>query len=298
MTARTLDAPLAVIGGGNMGSAIVTGVVRAGVLGTSGIAIAEPDAEKRKTFAGQGVLCVADAGEALAWLEQAEPRRGAGLVLLAVKPQVLSAVVGALASAGARTPRLVLSILAGVPTSRLENEASGCRVVRAMPNLPAKLGRGCTAMCAGRSATPGDVEASRAILGAVGEVLDVPETLMDAFTAVAGSGPAYLFYLAEAMERGAIDAGFEMADARRIVRATLVGAGAMLEHDTGDPAALRAAVTSPGGTTQAAATLLDRERVSEHVRAAILAARDRGRELAGESVPAGMARHSDSERAS
>jgi len=281
MTARTLDAPLAVIGGGNMGSAIVTGVVRAGVLGTSGIGVAEPDLEKRKSLAGQGVLCVADAGEALAWLEQAEPRRGAGVVLLAVKPQMLSAIIGTLAASGARTPRLVLSILAGVPTARLERDLPGCRVVRAMPNLPAKLGRGCTAMCSGTSATPDDVDASRAILTAVGEVLDIPEALMDGFTAVAGSGPAYLFYLAEAMERGAIDAGFEASDARRIVRATLVGAVAVLEHDAGDPAALRAAVTSPGGTTQAAIALLDRERVSEHARAAVLAARDRGRELAG-----------------
>src|SRR5690606_30719943 len=130
---------------------------------------------------------------------------------------------------------------------------------------------------------PADAAFARTLFGAVGETVDLDEALMDAFTAVAGSGPAYLFYLAEAMARAAEGVGFDAATADRLVRATIVGAAGLLDADRGRPASeLRALVTSRGGTTAAATQRLDDAGVAEAFERAIVAARDRGRELAGQ----------------
>ncbi|MCH7873254.1 MAG: hypothetical protein IID33_16280 [Planctomycetes bacterium] len=167
------------------------------------------------------------------------------------------------------------------------------RVIRVMPNTPARIGQGMTAIAMGCGAQAGDDALAQAIFAAVGEVVSIDETLMDAFTAVAGSGPAYVFYLAEAMSAAAVRLGFNQKQADLIVRQTIAGAGNLMvasvdeqTDPTGQtgvplsPAALRAAVTSKNGTTYAATTRLDELGVMEAIITAVRAARDRGRELA------------------
>jgi pyrroline-5-carboxylate reductase len=152
-----------------------------------------------------------------------------------------------------------------------------------MPNLPAAIGEGATAVALGEGARPGDEALAMRIFGAIGPVVErIDERLMDAFTAVAGSGPAYLFYLAEAMSRSAVALGFEPAAADRMVRQTLAGAALLLRGSAESPAALRGRVTSKGGTTEAAVNVLDGAGAMGAIERAVAAAEKRGRELGGQ----------------
>jgi pyrroline-5-carboxylate reductase len=274
---------LVVIGGGNMGKAIVVGCVNAGILSPQRVCVADPAAEKRARFGALGVHVVATAWDALAWLGSVASRPDEGQVLLAIKPQSLSACADELKQLrGALTNRVVISILAGATTTRIREGLGGdIRVIRAMPNLPAAVSKGVTALCLGSTATQTDAAFARQIFAGIGPtVVDLDEQMMDAFTAVAGSGPAYLFYLAESMVQGAMRVGFTREDALRIVRSTLAGSAAMLEQSSDEPAALREAVTSKGGTTEAALAVLNSKTVLQDFADAIEAARNRGRELA------------------
>ncbi|HLP85260.1 MAG TPA: pyrroline-5-carboxylate reductase [Phycisphaerales bacterium] len=274
---------LVVVGGGNMGKAIVVGCVNAGILSPHRVCVADPAAEKRARFGALGVHVVATAWDAMAWLGSNASRADDGQVLLAIKPQSLLACADELKQLrGALMGRVVISILAGATTARVRECLGGdVRVVRAMPNLPAAIGKGVTALCLGSSARAEDATFARQIFAGIGPaVIDLDESMMDAFTAVAGSGPAYVFYLAESMVQGALRVGFSREDALKIVRATLVGSAAMLEQTTDEPAALREAVTSKGGTTEAALRVLGTKTVLQDFADAIEAARDRGRELA------------------
>lgn len=205
------------------------------------------------------------------------------VVVLAVKPQMFAAVAAELAPImSGRSERCVISIMAGVRSATIrERLGDRARVVRAMPNTPARVGQGVTAIAAGPGATEGDMAIAGRLFAALGPVVvRIDEGLMDAFTAVAGSGPAYLFYLAEAMERAAVEVGLDAAMARRVVAQTLRGAAALIDGDgQGDPGLLRAAVTSKRGTTAAAVASLERDGVMECWVRAIVAARDRGAEL-------------------
>lgn len=262
-----------------MARAILEGARAAGVLGDDWI-VADPDADRRADFEHS----VSTADEALSWVEGAEASPGAGQVLLAVKPQKLGEVggeIGARLASGA--PRVVVTILAGTPSGKIRAAlGGGVRVVRAMPNLPAMLGRGMTAVCLGEGADEGDDARARELFEGVGRVVEIPESLMDAFTALAGSGPAYVFYLAEAMILAAVELGFSREEATLIVRETIAGSGEMLAGSPEHPHALRARVTSKGGTTAAACESLDRSGVMDAIGRAVFAARHRGAELAGE----------------
>lgn len=266
---------LLVVGGGNMGGAIVRGGVSAGVLDAARVCVLEPDAGKRAVLRDElGVAVVESFGEgsecARAWLEAA-PRAA---VLMAIKPQVLPML--ATQTRGALARRLVVSILAGVRLATLERTLGTARVVRAMPNLAASIGEGATALAAGAGASPTDVGEARALCGAVGPVVvELDEAHFDVFTALAGSGPAYVFALAEAMIAAARGAGLSEGQADAIVRQTVLGAARLLASDARSPAMLREAVTSKGGTTEAAL--------------AVLAARAWGDAL-GEAIRAGAAR--------
>lgn len=284
----TIETPLLVVGGGNMGRAIVEGAVGGGHGGGAGevgvlrgdrVVVVDPNAGQHGVFRALGAACVETVEAGVRGLVELESRWGTGAVLLAVKPQMLAAVAPALAAANRVGERTVMSILAGVPTARLSAEVGG-RVVRLMPNTPAKVGKGITARCAGPGASGHDLELAGALFGAVGSVVDLPEDLLDAFTAVAGSGPAYVFLLAEGMVAGAEAVGFSREQALAIVRATVAGAAGLMEAEAGvAPEALRARVTSKGGTTAAALGVLEKRGVAGAVRVAIVAARDRGREL-------------------
>lgn len=270
---------LAVIGGGNMAKAILGGAARAGVLGEH-VIVADPSPDRRMLFEN----AVGCASEAIEHLARVESTPGSGQVLLAVKPQMLPEVArdarSVLDSGAWGDCRVVISILAGATCQRVSEAFGGrARVVRVMPNTPALVGRGMAAMCLGRGTTTQDSALARRLFEAVGRIIDVREDQMDAFTAVGGSGPAYVFRLAEAMVRGAIEAGLDPLDALLAVRETIAGAGLLLGDSPETPGDLRARVTSKGGTTAAALDVMNAAGLEDTVVRAILAARDRGAEL-------------------
>jgi pyrroline-5-carboxylate reductase len=275
--------PLAIIGGGNMAQAIVRGGIEAGVLDPSRIVIAEPEAAKRDHFRRAGIHNADTAPDALRWLIEQETPEAPGQVLLAIKPQSLMAVgrelTGPLRSSPHR--RIIISILAGAPTQRIRALLgyADIGVVRLMPNLAVQIRQGITAVAMGAGTAEGDDDVASELFAALGHTVRIDESLMDAFTAVAGSGPAYLFYLAEAMTRAATDLGFDRDAAHWIVRWTLTGAASLLDATDQPAGTLRAAVTSPGGTTAAATEVLENAMVMDHFLRAIRAARDRGHEL-------------------
>jgi pyrroline-5-carboxylate reductase len=263
---------LAVIGGGNMGGAVIRAANKAGCM----VTVAESDDAARARLSrelGDSVAVVATGTQAVALAGE-----GAGIVL-AVKPQAFASLASDLVDAGVVGARLVISIMAGVSASAIAAQLGGSvRVVRTMPNLPLALGLGMTAMAAGPRADEIDLAMVQRIFEAGGSVVRIEEALMDSFTALAGSGPAYVFYLAEAMERSAGAMGFTAEDARTVVRQTIAGASAMMAQGAG-PAELRAKVTSKGGTTAAAVAHLDQHDVVVQIERAIDAARRRGAEL-------------------
>jgi len=263
---------LAVVGGGTMAQAILQGAFDAGVLTPRQILLAEPDDSKRRLFADLGVDARPGASDFPERLPDEAP------VLLAVKPQMLSDAARDLG--GRAGGRVVISILAGSPSGKVRAALGGdCRVIRVMPNTPARIRRGISAIAIGDGAQTGDDALALQLLEAVGEVVRIDEALMDAFTAIAGSGPAYVFYLAEAMARAGTSLGFDEAQADRLARKTIAGAGALLAQSDQSPAELRAAVTSKGGTTAAALQALNDASVQDAFVRAVTAARDRGAEL-------------------
>lgn len=270
---------VAFIGGGNMARAIIEGARRAGVLGERWV-VGEPDAGRRGAFEHG----VASAGEALDRLEAIEGRPGQGQVVLAVKPQMLGGVAEEIAARMASGPsRVVVSILAGMPSARIRGAlGERARVVRVMPNLALQIGRGMSAVALGDGAEAGDDLRARELLEGAGKVVEIRESLMDAFTGLAGSGPAYVFYLAEGMMEAAVELGFSREEALLIVRETIAGAGELMARSPEHPHELRANVTSKGGTTAAATGVFDEAGLMDIVGRAIKAARHRGAEL-GES---------------
>lgn len=278
MSLPTASAKLVVIGGGNMASAIIRGAINASVLTPSEIVVCEPDESKRRDFESLGARATASHEIALNSLAPD------GQILLAVKPQMLAAageqMRGHLPKHQAGV--VVITVLAGARTPKIrESLGNGVRMVRIMPNLAASIGRSATAICLGAGAQPGDDDFAAQLCTGIGQlVVRIDESLMDAFTAVAASGPAYVFYLAEAMMKAAVELGFDAAAADRAVRETIIGAAMLLAQSPDSPGALRAAVTSKGGTTEAASRVLDERGVMNAVVAALTAARDRGATLA------------------
>lgn len=259
-----------------MARAIIDGASGAGVLGDRWT-VAEPDEPKRAMFEHG----VSSASEALAWLADAEARSGEGQVVLAVKPQMLGAVADEIRGMLDEGPsRVVVSILAGMPSKRVrESLGTKARVVRVMPNLPAQVGRGMSALSLGNGAEDGDEARARELLEGAGRVVEIRESLMDAYTGLAGSGPAYVLYLAEAMINAGVDLGFSREEATLIVRETIAGSGEMLVRSPQHPHELRMSVTSRGGTTAAATRVLDEAGVMDSIGRAVAAARHRGAEL-------------------
>ncbi len=262
---------LGVIGGGNMSKAIIASATASGFLRTEQIVVAEPLAERRAELGETlGVACVAEN------LVAGRCRR----VMLAVKPQVMSGVLSAGLAEVISGETLVISIAAGVSSAFLYEKLCGRgRVVRVMPNTPIMVGAGASAICPGPRATSADLSWTRELFAAGGLVVEVEEKLIDAVVAVSGSGPAYFFYLFEAMITAGVAEGLDRATATQLAVATCSGA-AKLQAQTGqDPAELRRQVTSPGGTTQRAIETLDTAGVQESLVKAFRACAQRSREI-------------------
>jgi len=266
------------VGAGAMGRAIVEGTLAAGVMRAEQWLAAEPDAERRHAMRTLGVRCETEVRTLFGELREDDQ------VLLAVKPQSLGEVavqLGQREGGRAERSRIVISILAGTPTTRIRAAlGEWARVIRAMPNLGASVGRSTTALAIGAGARAGDEGLAACIFGAVGRLVErVDESMMDAFTAIAGSGPAYVFLLAEAMEAAAREQGFDREAAARIVREVIGGSAALMDAAKKDPAELRASVTSKGGTTEAAVRVLENAKAKDLLIRAMHAARERGVEL-------------------
>lgn len=258
---------LAIVGGGNMGAALVGGLLNSADAGWSAddLAIVEVLASRaeqlRALFPGVAVTDVVPDCEA---------------AVIAVKPPDVAAACAAAAAVGATR---VLSIAAGVALAKLQ-AAAGAKVavVRAMPNTPALVGQGAAAISAGATAGDSDMAWAESILGAVGTVVRVPESQLDAVTGLAGSGPAYLFLVAESLIKAGVAAGLGQNDCEALVTQLFVGSAALLK-DRGEPAELRKMVTSPGGTTAAGLRVLDESGVREAFVEAVIAAKARSIEL-------------------
>jgi pyrroline-5-carboxylate reductase len=264
------DYELGIIGAGNMAEAILRGVLGANVLPHGAIVASDTSAARRKhVFNTLGVECVADS---------AVPA-GCPRVLLAVKPQVMAEVLDGIAGAVA-AEALVISIAAGVTTRFIDERLGGRgRIVRVMPNTPMLVGAGMSALAPGPRAAEDDIAWARRLFSASGQTAVVAEELMDAVTAVSGSGPAYFFYLIEAMIEAGVAEGLDRDVAAALAAQTCAGSARLLS-ETGERAeVLRAKVTSPGGTTQQAVSSMEADGVKEALVRAVRAAAERSREL-------------------
>jgi pyrroline-5-carboxylate reductase len=257
---------LLLVGGGKMGEALLGGLLAQGAVAPGEVVVVEPDPTRRAAladaFAGVGVV--------------AEPQ-AADAAVVAVKPPLVATVCRSLGVLGVGR---VLSIAAGITTAAMEAELpEGTAVIRAMPNTPALVGRGVAAIAGGRSATDEDLVWAEEVLGAVGVVVRVAERDLNAVTGLSGSGPAYVFLVAEALIDAGVLVGLSRPVAEQLAIETLRGAAELLA--SGTPAAeLRANVTSPGGTTAAGLRALEAAGVRAALANAVVAASARAAELA------------------
>lgn len=269
----SIERPLVLVGAGKMGSALLSGWLQGG-LSPSLVHVREPQPSAEiEALAAKGLKLNAPVSEIAA----ARP----ALVLIAVKPQAMGAVLPELAAL-VRPETVFLSIAAGTGLERLEELlGAGVAAIRAMPNTPASVGRGITVAHANRHVTAEQRALADGLLAAVGEVGWVEsEGLIDAVTAISGSGPAYVFYLVECLAAAGEALGLDAALAMKLARETVSGSGEMLHRLPETASELRANVTSPGGTTAAALDVLMGEGgLSPLMRRAAMAARDRAREL-------------------
>ena len=263
---------IAFVGGGNMATSLIGGLVERGT--GAEIAVSDPLPERRDALTSRfSVAASSDNLEAI---------RGAQTVVLAVKPQVMRDVATQIAAAAKRSRPLLVSIAAGVPISSLTRWLGyDAAVVRAMPNTPALLGCGATALYASAEVSEAQRAQADEVLSAAGITIWLDdEAQIDAVTAVSGSGPAYFFLLMEHMIEAGVDLGLTAEVARRLTLQTALGAARMALEGEDEPGALREKVTSPGGTTERALRIFAEGGIGKLVRAALTGARDRSRELA------------------
>ena len=264
------------IGGGNMASALISGLANPPRSDLC-IRVVEPSEPARKRL--EETFSVETFTDAVSAIE------GADVVLLAIKPQIMSTVLDQLAG-HVQPDQLVLSIAAGITMTSIEAQLGrGQAVVRCMPNTPALIGHGITGMVSGRKCSTGQRSRAEQIMSAASEVVWLDdEDLMDAVTAVSGTGPAYFFLMTEALAAAAKELGLPAATADRLAAITCFGAGAMVASSPDEAEELRRRVTSPGGTTEAAMAVLEDGDFRSLMLRAVRAARDRSKELSGPTV--------------
>ncbi|MFF3222096.1 pyrroline-5-carboxylate reductase [Nocardia suismassiliense] len=269
---------IAVIGGGRIGEALIAGLLESGRLAKD-LVVVETFPERGAQIAERFGVRVTDS--------VADAAVGADLLVVAVKPADVDAVMTALGKAalsddpsvGNDRDQILVSLAAGVPTARLEAKLpAGFPVVRVMPNTPMLVGQGMSVIAPGRHTRPPQLELVTEVLGAVGKVVTVAESQMDAVTAVSGSGPAYFFLVVEAMVDAGVGLGLTREVATQLVVQTMVGAAALLDESEQSAVELRAAVTSPAGTTAAAIRELERGGVRSAFLEALHAAKQRSAE--------------------
>ncbi|MDT0269580.1 pyrroline-5-carboxylate reductase [Streptomyces sp. DSM 44915] len=264
-----MSGKIAVVGAGKIGEALLAGLLRAGRTPADVLVTTRRPERAQELRSRHGVVAVGNA----------EAAKAADTLILAVKPQDLPALLDEI-SPHTSADRLVISAAAGITTASVESRLTpGTPVVRVMPNTPALVEQGMSVISGGAHATEEHLDRAEAIFGGVGRTLRLPESQQDAATALSGSGPAYFYFLVEAMIDAGILLGLPRDKAHELIVQAAVGAAVML-RDTGEhPVALREAVTSPGGTTINAIRELENHGVRAALIAALEAARDRSREL-------------------
>ena len=268
--ARSLPAmKLGVIGCGKMGTALVEGAIRSGAVDPKNVTGVDPVAAAREAFA-KGTGATVDAS-----VSAVSP---CDVLLLCTKPHDIRDALSAAVSTGGE--KLVISVAAGVTLASLgESAGPSARVIRAMPNTPALVGKGAAAFCLGPTATAADADTARLLLGSVAVASEVPERLMDAVTGLSGSGPAYVYLIIEALSDGGVRNGLPRAEALKLAAQTVLGGAAMVLETGKHPGELKDMVTSPGGTTIAGLAELERAGLRSALIEAVTAATRRATEL-------------------
>jgi pyrroline-5-carboxylate reductase len=262
---------LSVIGGGVMAEAIFSCLLDKNIYNVDRISVSEPQAQRRNFLQEKYGIRVTD--------NNREVAKEADILILAVKPQALHAVATNLKLDEIQPQTVIISILAGVTLKELEKLFPDRPIIRTMPNTPATVGAGMTAIAAGSLATPAQIQQAKTIFSAVGEVVEVPEYLLDGVTGLSGSGPAYVAIMVEALSDGGVAAGLPRAVAYQLAIQTVLGTAQLL-RDTGiHPADLKDRVTSPAGTTIAAVAELEKAGFRSAIIEAVKAAYKRSQEL-------------------
>jgi len=267
------NSKIAFMGGGNMARSLIGGLVATG-MSNKDISVSEPKADLREKLTKDfGVNALE---------ENASAVMGANVIVLAVKPQILQEVVIPLGNLIAEARPLLISVAAGVTCLSIERwVGSQPALIRVMPNTPALIGAGISALYANSNVSNDQRALAEKIVTAVGETVWIEEeSLMDAVTAVSGSGPAYFFYVMQAIHDAAVREGLDAETARLLTLETALGAARLALASIEDPGSLQAQVTSPGGTTEAAIKVLNDSGVRDTLQQAVSAARARGGELA------------------
>ncbi|MEW5910066.1 MAG: pyrroline-5-carboxylate reductase [Thermodesulfobacteriota bacterium] len=277
------------IGGGNMGEAFISALIEGRTVSRTSIWVSDVDQIRLDFLKNKYRINIAHDNQFL--------YSRCNTIILAVKPQQMEIILSQIApnkTGIPRTKKRIISIAAGIPIRKIENRLyDGLNetsrkylpVIRVMPNTPALVRCGISGMSSNRYASRADLRITRKLLESIGIAIQFEEEALDAVTALSGSGPAYLFYLAEAMIEAGIRMGLNPDDATRLTRMTLKGASVLLDQQDEPPEALRQKVTSPGGTTEAALRILDHGEVKKTIVQAIQAACNRARDLSGESDP-------------
>jgi pyrroline-5-carboxylate reductase len=268
-----LESKLGLIGGGVMGEALLSRLIVEKIYQPQNITVSEVQEVRRDYLAKQyGVQVTAD-NQGIAHCSSE--------ILLAIKPQIFAEVANLLNQtlAKSNSKPLIVSILAGVKLSQLESAFGQLPVIRAMPNTPATVGAGITALALGSQAQDRDRQIARKLFESVGEVVEVPETLMDAVTGLSGSGPAYVAMIVEALADGGVKSGLPREISMQLALATIKGTVELLQTTKMHPAELKDRVTSPGGTTIAGVAELERGGLRSALIQAVQAATARSQEL-------------------
>jgi pyrroline-5-carboxylate reductase len=278
MTEAPALPPIAILGAGSMGGAILHGLVRSG-LAAGGVTVTNRTAEKAAALAGlEGVTSIALEDRPAGNTDAAS---SADIVLVGVKPAMVPDLLREIAPA-LRPGTIVVSLAAGVTIATFESLVGGdIAVLRSMPNTPSLVGKGVTGLAAGTHADAAAIAVVRRLFETVGTVVEVPESQIDPLSTISGSGPAYFFLVVEEFTKAAVGQGFTVEDARLMAEQTFIGAAALLEASGEDPAELRRRVTSPKGTTERAIAVLQDARLDDTFAAATAAALARAKELAG-----------------
>lgn len=265
------DKKIGIIGCGNMGEAIFSRLSEIMVKSVN-LMVSETDAARRDAIQKKYKIIVEIDNNYLV--------KYCDVIIIAVKPQSIEDLLRQEICCGASKEKLIISIAAGIPTSYIEKIVGrDVPVVRAMPNMPAVIGEAVTAVCAGSAASKEDLKLAVEVLSKIGDVVEVDEKMMDAVTAISGSGPAYFFYMIEALAEAAKKLGLDEKTAEELAIKTAIGSSELLDKMKERPGALRMKVTSKGGTTEAALKVFDSKKLGKIIEAAAKAACKRSKDM-------------------